>query len=270
MDQVIAAFPGSVLSLQSESVAGLILKSTYTGSLNCQLPKLYKITAELSEAIALPKRFQGGEAELCADDNVQLVTVNNTPALFETEHNETDNRLYLYVAVRSGSIWGKTCRLSIETTPLFGITRRFCNGAGCQDLERFAVEAANSRHAGNNATYPPRADDLTLEKQNRWTAMKQLAEQRKILDDNLPTFGKNDHDGSLRSFVDWKTVFMPVEIGNDLLLGKIGTAGFGIHYGSDKLFAAYRLVDHRFQPVAGFHLSILARSLDGVQVDNNP
>ena len=270
INEVIAAFPGSVLSLQPATVQGLTLESTYAGSLNCQLPKLYKNTGGVHEEIAIPARFQGGEGALCADDKVQLVAVNHTPALLETALNGRDNRLDLDIAVESSSDWSPPCRLSIETTPRFGITGRLCDGAECKALEKVAVEAADSRHTGDYATHPPKANELSPEKQERWTIMKQLANERKLIKDDLPTFGQEKYVGRLHSFVDWKTVLTPVEIGSDLLLGKIGTAGFGSHYGSDELFAAYRLIGDKFQPVAGFYLSVVARSLDGYQVNNTP
>jgi hypothetical protein len=112
--------------------------------------------------------------------------------------------------------------------------------------------------------------ELSTTDQPKWVEMKQLADVRQLIRDELPVFGQANTNGSLRSFVDWITVFIPIQLNGSLLLGKVGTAGFGSHFGSDELFAAYRLVGGQFQPVAGFYPGVVARSLSGYQIGQSP
>ena len=93
---------------------------------------------------------------------------------------------------------------------------------------------------------------------DQWAEMMRLAESRRLAEDDLPTFGQGNPNGRLDSFVDWGTTLLPAKAGGDLLLGKIGRARFGSHFGSDELFAAYRLVEGQLEPVAGFYLEVSA------------
>ncbi len=138
--------------------------------------------------------------------------------------------------------------------------QQFCSGDMCPDLAHMAVQAVDARQVGNPPKQTIEAAKLPAAVQAKWAEMKQLAYARQLKGDELPTFGQANTNGSLRSFIDWNTVFVPVQLGGELLLGKVGPAGFGSHFGSDELFAAYKLVGNQLQPVAGFYLSVVARS----------
>ena len=229
-----------------------------------------KLSTVCASRSTSPLQFQGGEGSLCADDKVKLVTVRHIPALLETAGDERDNSTNLTIASRTGSGWSTPCKLSVKTTLHFGITGRFCVGYRCPALEKAAVYLADARQLGDYATRVPDTDELSAGDQKKWAKMIQLAGERQLMQDYLPTAGQQDADLALRSFWDADRNFTPIKLGNDLLLGKVGTAGFGSHFGWGDLFAAYELVGDQFQPVAGFQLSVIARYVDGYQISSSP
>ncbi len=268
IDQVIAELPGSVLELKPSTPKGLVLQSTYAGTLNCQRNSLSQATQSGREQVAILDRFQGGEGALCGPDKVQLVTVAGTPALLEIAGD--DSQVDLDIAQQAGIGWRDPCRLSIEMVPHYGLAERFCSDDTCQALGRIAVQVADFRRGADTSKQALAVDQLTTADQAKWDEIQKLAETRQLLADELPTFGQVNTNGSLRSFLDWDTVLLPIPLNGKLLLGKAGTAGFGSHFGSDQLFAAYRQDGDQLQPVAGFYLTVAARSLSGYHVAPSP
>ncbi len=154
--------------------------------------------------------------------------------------------------------------------PHYGLAEQFCSDDTCQALGRIAVQVADSRRDTDTPKQAPAVSQLTATDQAKWDEIQQLANTRQLVADELPTFGQVNTNGSLRSFLDRDTVFLPIRLNGKLLLGKTGTAGFGSHFGSDQLFAAYRQNGDQLQPVAGFYLTVAARSLSEYHVAPSP
>ena len=105
--------------------------------------------------------------------------------------------------------------------------------------------------------------------------MLELADRAQLELSDLPTpDGQADGmavgryaGGLAHSYLD--NSFLPVVAGGEVLLVRIGTAGWGDHFGSARLFSAYRLRDDTLEPVAGLYLDVGSRTLADVRVNGS-
>ena len=250
-----------------QRVGDFSLKSTYSGSLSCQRNTLYRVSAAGSVQVAMPQHFAGGEGALCSGDRVRLVTLLDNPALLEEGDRGTTTTITL--SIWSKGAWSLPCHVAVTWRPEYGVREEFCaEDKACSKLRRLAVEISNTRHES------PWTDTLEsqwykdeMSEQKTWTKMLELADQQGILQETLPTLGRdteNYSDGRphtyyVHSFVN--SEFVPLEVDGKLLLGKIGLAGVAYRTGSAELLSVYQLEGDRLNPIAGFYLDVIGKTV---------
>jgi hypothetical protein len=86
--------------------------------------------------------------------------------------------------------------------------------------------------------------------------LKKLADDQP-LDTPLPTFGGQIHGlfGSAYNEFTQDSVLLPIVVGGETYLGRVGHAAFAWRTVPDYLFAAYKRVGDSLEPVAGFYIS---------------
>jgi hypothetical protein len=269
--EIMANVPRSVVALHSKMPAGLVFQSTYAGSLNCQRNTGSMEIADTHELVAIPDRFVGGEGALCGDDKVWLVTVSGLPALVDAGPDSLANRVDLDISVWNRTSWSASCRLAIDTEPHYGIVQQFCDNKQCDALAQSAERIANPRPSDWDITQAIHALDTHPMEREKWERMASIALSTRLLGDDLPTFGQPLSSRVwTTSFWDADRGFLPVMVNGELLLGKVGTAGWGNHFGEDVLLAAYRLSDDKLEPVAGYFIGVTARLFHGYNVGDSP
>lgn len=261
--QMLADRSGSTLTLDPKLLQGLILESTYGGSLNCQRNKLFREEQSNKVPVAIPEWFAGGEGALCAADKVRLSAIKSHPLLIDDDENEP-TRSDMIFSVQIDSRWSAPCRLTIETKPHYGIIDAYCDGEICAALARIAVELGDADYGG-----PDPVETSTPSDNATWTKMQQLADNSDLQHERLPTLDK-PAETAHRDLDFWNSSIVPVQIDGKILLGIFGTAGFGSHFGSADLFGVYRLAGEHLEPVAGFTLDVVARTLSGHTVASVP
>ena len=274
----LATRSGSTLDLHPDRPDGLELHSDFVGSAVCQR-NIMTQTISGKEKIIDIGGFAGGEGALCAGDDVSLVTIDNRPALLEADGTELD-KLDLRIVSPRGRDWSPACRIKIIFASEYGAQRSYCPGADCSALARASIREADmitrQLEAGLISGRPvtlttaPDLDDLTLSQRASWDDMTRLFQQQHPQrGSKIPTFGQDDRfSGHIDGIVGWDTSVFPVRLDRRLMLGVIGTAGFGTKFGEDKGSAIYDLEGGDLKPVAGFHLNVVARIVHSVQVDD--
>ena len=274
----LATRSGSTLNLHPDRPDGLELHSDFVGSAVCQR-NIMTQTISGKEKIIDIGGFAGGEGALCADDSVSLVTIDNGPALLEADGSQVD-KLELRIVSPRGRDWRPVCRITMIFASEYGAERSYCPGADCSALARASIQEADmiTRQleaeliSGRPVTSPtaPDLDDLTLSQRMSWADMTRVFQQRKPQrGSEIPTLGQDDHySGHINSIVGWDTSVFPVRLDGRVLLGVIGTAGFGMKFGEDKGSAIYDLKSENLEPIAGFYLNVVARIIHSVRVDD--
>lgn len=275
LSTVIAQKPGSNLRLDTDVGNGWSLESIVRGSLHCQSPTLYHTTSSGREKISIPHRFEGEEGSHCQGDVVRLASLNEIPALLEDAvwGGNSIDKTVIHLATRTNTGWTPICSITVLATRHYAVTDKFCNGNYCDALAGIASKLSDLRHAKEGGAYLPSEQNLRGADRGAFNNMVRLAEEQGIEKDfEIPTLGqKNEHSSYAdHSFVGWVTKLVPIVFGGQVFLAKIGTAGFGNHFGSADVLAIYELVGDHLNPVAGFCLNVTSKMISKVDVSNSP
>ncbi|BBP00599.1 hypothetical protein SFSGTM_13070 [Sulfuriferula nivalis] len=226
----------------------------------------------------MPQEFAGGEGELCQGYVVRLASLNEVPALLEETiwGSNSIDKTVIHLTLKTNTGWARTCSITILAKRRYTVMDQFCDGNYCDALASIAPNLSDLRHANENGVdQPSNPSDLDLRgtKRDTFMNMVRIAEKQGIKQDfEIPTLGKK-HVPSIysdRTFVGWDTQLVPIVLDGHIFLGKIGTAGFGTHYGSADVLAVYKLSGDHLKPVAGFCLDVASKIVDKVIVNNSP
>jgi hypothetical protein len=233
-------FGGSSLSM-AEAVGG---------TARCQYFVFFDAPpAGAAHAVAAPPVVQNAEPfTFCVKTTGYAGEVAGVPAfVVETDRDSTVE--LSFTPWRDGG-WQGQCKVVIRFSDIFEMTDRFCKDVDCNAM---ADQALSLTKKVDRA--PQAAPEDANGQDAKFKALKKLA------DDSppgvqLPTFGGQIHGlfGSYNDFAE-DSVFLPIVVGGETYLGRVGHGAVGWRKVPDYLFAAYKRVGDSLKPVAGFYIS---------------
>ncbi len=151
---------------------------------------------------------------------------------------------------RSGG-WQQQCQVVVRFSDVFEVTDRFCKDVDCNAMANQALSLTKKVDQSPQAA-PEEANgqDATFK------ALRKLADDRPP-GSQLPTFGGQIHGlfGSAYSEFAEDSVFLPIVVGGETYLGRVGHGAVAWRKVPDYLFAAYKRVGDSLEPAAGFYIS---------------
>ena len=234
-------FGGSSLNM-AESVGG---------TANCQYFLFFDAPpAGAAHAVAAPPVVQNAEPfTFCVKTTGYAGEVAGVPA-FIVEADQ-DSRVELsFTPWREGG-WQGQCKVVIRFSDVFEMTDRFCKDVDCNAMAEQALSLTKKvDQASQAAPKDAGSQDATFK------ALKKLADDQP-LDTKLPTFGGQIHGlfGSAYNEFAQDSVLLPIVVGGETYLGRVGHAAVAWRTVPDYLFAAYKRVGDSLEPVAGFYIS---------------
>ena len=234
-----------LFSLHRFGRSSLAMAEVTQGSLFCQYFVFFNAPPTgAAEVIADPPIAQATHGpRFCWTSSAYAGEVSGVPAFIVQDIE--DNSVTLSITPWRDGQWQRSCQAAIRFSALFEVTNRFCAGADCAATAEQALALVKKVDQG--------AAHAVSDNQNEiFKTMKKLAEDAP-LDKQLPTFGGNIQ-GPYTEFAP-ESVTVPLVVGGQTYLGRIGHAAFAWRISPDYLVAAYRKQGDKLEPVAGFTVS---------------
>ena len=205
----------------------------------------------LHTPIAAPPVVQNAEPfTFCVKTTGYAGEVAGVPAfVVETDQDSTVELSFTPLA---GWRLARQCKVVIRFNDVFEMTDRFCKDVDCNAMADQALSLTKKVDQS-----PQAAQDDANGQDANFKALKKLADDRP-LDNQLPTFGGQIH-GLFGSYNDFApdSVLLPIVVGGETYLGRVGHAAIAWRTVPDYLFAAYKKVGDGLEPVAGFYITKL-------------
>jgi hypothetical protein len=234
-------FGGSSVSM-AESVGG---------TASCQYFVFFDApSAGAAHVVAAPPVVESAEPfTFCVKTTGYAGQVAGVPAfVVETDRDST---VELSFTPWRGGGWQGQCKVVIRFSDVFEMTDRFCKDVDCNAMAEQALSLTKKVDRASQA-----APDEANGQDATFKALKKLADDQP-LDSQLPTFGGQTHGlyGSAYSEFAQDSVLLPIVVGGETYLGRVGHAAVAWRTVPDYLFAAYKRVGDSLEPVAGFYIS---------------
>ncbi|MGZ5900136.1 MAG: hypothetical protein ACXWK3_10390 [Reyranella sp.] len=241
---------GDISTLHRFGSSSLNLAKTVGGTARCENFVFFDAPpAGAAHAVAAPPIVQNAEPfTFCVRTTGYAGEVSGVPAfVVETDQDSTVD---LSFTPWRDSGWQRQCKVAIRFSDVFAMTDRFCKDVDCNGLAEQALAITRKVDQSPQAT----SDDAN-DQDDKFKALKKLADDRPP-DVQLPTFGGQIHGlfGNYDGFAE-DSVFLPIIIGGETYLGRVGHGAIGWRKVPDYLFAAYKKVGDSLEPVAGFYIS---------------
>ncbi len=221
------------------------------GTASCQYFVFFDAPpAGAAHAVAAPPVVQNAEPfTFCVKTTGYAGEVAGVPAfVVETDRDSTVE--LSFTPWREGG-WQGQCKIVIRFSDVFEMTDRFCKDVDCNAMAEQALSLTKKvDRASQAAPEEANGQDATFK------ALKKLADDQP-LDTQLPTFGGQIHGlfGSAYSEFAQDSVLLPIVVGSETYLGRVGHAAVAWRTVPDYLFAVYKRVGDSLVPVAGFYIS---------------
>jgi hypothetical protein len=234
-----------LFSLHRFGRSSLAMAEVSQGSLFCQYFVFFDSPpAGAAQMIADPPIAQATNGpRFCWKSSAYAGAVSGVPAFIVQDIE--DNSVTLSITPWRDGQWQRSCQVAIRFSALFEVTNRFCAGADCAATAEQALALVKKVDQSG-------ADAVSDNQNEIFKTMKKLAEDAP-LDKQLPTFGGNIQ-GPYTEFAP-ESVTVPLVVGGQTYLGRIGHAAFAWRISPDYLVAAYRKQGDKLEPVAGFTVS---------------
>jgi hypothetical protein len=234
-------FGGSTLNL-AEGVAG---------TASCQRFVFFDAPpAGAAHTIVDPPVVQNAEPfTFCVKTTGHAGEVVGIPAfIIETDRDSTVE--LSLTPWRSGG-WQQQCQVVIRFSDILEVTDRFCKDVDCNAMADQALSL--TKKADQN---PQAAPEDASGQDAKFQSLKKLADDRPP-GNQLPTFGGEIHGlfGSAYNEFAEESVLLPIAVGGETYLGRVGHAAVAWRKVPDYLFAVYKSVGDSLEPVAGFYIS---------------
>jgi hypothetical protein len=234
-------FGGSSLNM-AESVGG---------TASCQYFVFFEAPpAGAALAVAAPPVVQNAEPfTFCVRTTGYAGEVAGVPTfIVETDQDSTVK--LSFTPWRDGG-WQPQCKLVIRFSDVFEMTDRFCKDVDCDATANQALSLTEKVDQNAQA-----AQDEANRQDAKFKALKKLADDQPP-GNELPTFGGEIHGlfGSAYNEFAQDSVLLPIVVGGETYLGRVGHATVAWRTVPDYLFAAYKRVGDSLVPVAGFYIS---------------
>ena len=234
-------FGGSSVSM-AESVGG---------TASCQYFVFFDApSAGAAHVVAAPPVVESAEPfTFCVKTTGYAGQVAGVPAfVVETDRDST---VELSFTPWRGGGWQGQCKVVIRFSDVFEMVDRFCKDVDCTEMANQALSLTRKVDQS-----PQAAQDEANGRDAKFKALKTLADDRPP-DSQLPTFGGEIHGlfGSAYNEFAQDAVLVPIVVGGETYLGRVGHATVAWRTVPDYLFAVYKRVGDGLEPVAGFYIS---------------
>jgi hypothetical protein len=242
---------GDTFTLYRFGRSSLNLAETVGGTASCQRFVFFDAPpAGAARPIADPPVVQNAEPfTFCVKTTAYGGEVEGVPA-FVVESDQDSTVELSFTPWREGA-WQQQCQVVIRFNDVFEMTDRFCQGVDCNALADQALSLTKRFDQSSQAGQDADGQDA------KFRALKELADNRP-LDIQLPTFGGQIHGlfGNYNEFAP-DSMLLPVVVGGETYLARVGRAAIAWRTVPDYLFAAYKKVGNGLEPVAGFYITKL-------------
>jgi len=234
-------FGGSTLNL-AESVGG---------TASCQRFVFFDAPpAGAAHTIVDPPVVQNAEPfTFCVKTTGYAGAVVGLPAfIVETDRDSTVE--LSFTPWRNGG-WQPQCQVVVRFNDVFELTDRFCKDVDCNAMADQALSLTKKVDRS-----PQAVQENANGQDAKFEGLKKLADDRPP-GTQLPTFGGQIHSlfGSPYTEFAEDSVLLPIVVGGETYLGRVGHAAVAWRTVPDYLFAAYKRVGDSLEPVAGFYIS---------------
>jgi hypothetical protein len=221
------------------------------GTASCQYFVFFDAPpAGAAHAVAAPPVVQNAEPfTFCVKTTGYAGEVAGGPAfVVETDRDSTVE--LSFTPWRDGD-WQGQCKVVIRFSDVFEMIDRFCKDVDCNAMADQALSL--TKKVDQN---PQAAQDEANGQDAKFKALKTLADDQPP-DNQVPTFGGQIHGlfGSAYNDFAEDSVLLPIVVGGETYLGRVGHAAVAWRKVPDYLFAAYKRVGDSLEPVAGFYIS---------------
>jgi hypothetical protein len=223
-------------SLHRFGDSALYLSTTVQGTAHCQGFLFFEAKPGTAAKAVEPPPTAKARVEkmaFCVSTAGYAGVIEGTSAFIVQANGE--NKVEIIITPWDDGRWQESCGLSIAFANEFKATEKFCESGSCD-------------------AYAGRARDLaqTFDEAPNWGNGGRLTgkiNEEAGVSDKLPTFGTDAPNLSTDFSPD--SIFVPVQIGGEMLLARIAHAAFGWRTLRDYLVAFYRPAVDRLTPVAG-------------------
>ena len=219
------------------------------GSASCQRFVFFATSADgAARQVVEPDVVKAADpSAFCYRTNAYAGEVAGVPAfVVETDY---DSSVELSVTPWRDGGWQSECKVLIHFSDVLEVTGRFCKDADCGDLADHALGLAKKVDQGQSA-----AEEKAADQNEKFKAMKELASKDARSVRSFPTFGGAMHGSSEVDFAP-EAVLLPLVVGGETFLARVGHFAVGWRIYADYLVAAYGMADDHLEPVAGLYIS---------------
>jgi hypothetical protein len=146
--------------------------------------------------------------------------------------------------------WQRECRVTIRFRDVFEVTDRFCKGVDCQEMANQALSLVKKVDQR-----PQAAQEDASGGGEKFQAMKELADNEPGSIQSFPTFGSSIRGLDSAEFA-LDPVVLPIVVGGETYLARLGHSAVGWRTYPDYLLAAYKMVGNSLEPVAGLLITM--------------
>jgi hypothetical protein len=225
------------------------LAEVIEGSASCQRFVFFAAPAnEAAHSIVAPLVVRDAEPfAFCYRTAGYAGEVSGVPA-FVVEDDQDSAVELSFTPWRQGD-WQPECRVHVRFSEVFEVIERFCGQVDCRAMADHALSLIRKVDAR-----PEDARQAADVAGDGYKAMKDLATSQPRDVQSLPTFGGSiQGHGNVEFAAD--AVLLPVVVGGETYLARVGHVAVGWRTSPDYLFAAYKRNGGRLEPVAGLYVS---------------
>jgi hypothetical protein len=242
------------VSLHRFGRSALHMAQVVSGTAHCQHFVFFEASSTgAAHAIIDPPVVRNAEpASFCYKMTAYAGEVAGVPAIIvETDR---DNTVELSLTPWREGGWQQQCKVVIRFSDVFEVTDRFCQGVNCNEMADQALSLLRK------VDQDPQAAEDAGGQDGKFKAMKELADGNLQDIQSFPTFGGKFHgsyfpNGSDQAQFGPESVILPIVVAGETYLARLGHFAIGWQTTPDYLFAAYKRVGDRIEPVAGFYIS---------------
>jgi hypothetical protein len=240
---------GDTFTLYRFGGSSLNLAEAVGGTASCQHFVFFDAPPTgAAHTIVAPSVVQNAEPfTFCVNTAGYAGEVAGVPA-FVVENDQDSTVELSFTPWRDGG-WQQQCQIVIRFSDVFEMTDRFCKGVDCNEMADHALSLTKKVDQNPQAVQDADRGNAKFE------TLKKLADDRP-LDIHVPTFGGQIHGifGAYDEFAP-DSVLLPVVVGGETYLARVGHGAIAWRRVPDYLFAAYKRVGDSLEPVAGLYIT---------------
>ena len=231
-----------LFSLHRFGRSSLHMAQVMQGTMHCRRFEFFDTSSTgASRLTAPPIATTNDETAFCWTRSAYAGEVAGVPAFITQD--DRDDVVGLSITPWQDGQWQTSCRVTVKFTPRFEVTERYCSGMDCAAIADQALEFAKTIDRGAALAGNPNES---------FRILKKLAEDDPP-DDDLRAL-RGTFDNAYSQFAR-QSVMMPVTVGGETYLGRIGHAALGWRISPDYLFAMYKKGNYGLEPVAAVYIS---------------